>query len=1571
MSTFRVQEEAQLPYVRTAYSGYSEDGVGTSPVGQHANFWTEPGLVLQDTGRPQSLLGVIKQFISTLKDTATQMKEDFHLREKSTMMVCFLTDCKELLVFLPLRFAYLVFVPFQMLAYMVLFLVSCGKSGQKEEDERSQREAREPLVSGQRYERLPHQDLDSGCRRGQSSCPRTQGVLRTLKWVVKFLCCWLLLIWFSSFLSAPLNTALCATYSLSQVAHQGEQQQHLPLLLLSDVLEIGCYSHFSGAAKEEDSPEQRLQAAREFRTGYLQIASRKQKCLKSVVSQKDAWQGNKGHYYCSGNLTRSWISFMDQLHRTSPSTSRLFGAYLCTRTPSNLWSCSCSSVRVHGSTSIVVNTILPTSCTASWLVHQCKLSKNGGRRYFSALRSRWMASMELITLKHMSKIPPMGVGENWTATQTAVQKVLEGSELMVKQMSPFGKLAAFWNGCQDWNASFDLSDLAYPGFNCDVDEQCDQEVAIIPVSISGEESADELKASELLTVFDGVADFILSQDSNLSKTKPFHGHSNNLSANTTSFAGNDKHCLLNAMELEDCPNLCEGQSSTLCELYYTVSPTSTTLSMRHDEDHDAKHGGGPCLLKASKLEECSMLCPNSSSVMCELFRSDSEEELPPVRMLSEVSENKAHGSTTVKTGSTTSEAIAEHRDEDWELICNEFSDHEGTKAGSKCSKVKEYCSDKAHMTTGDAMMYKAQCYAGNSKFSVAPLWTKQTKGGHSTPGTNHTLRGIILDFGSPAVAATESYWSSVADDLATGGVKAVLVLLLLLQLTAGAGRAYALVFSQNRDTGARLTWINLASVLIASCICAMSMLSEEASPVALLGPLLSFLIVVCVGATTRQPKDEASDNKWFALVSGRHASVAATMALEAVFTFLLASCIQGKGTLKQGAAAAVSKAVCLLFCCTAGVVPPVFYAAYGVCSLLVITFVMPLEVLAYVQTEFPFLAICAGALTKSLITVCLRYHSPGFFMALYLVVLATPLVCVLASYAWLDFKSLENLLWLIGSYSHGAGYVVQLCCSDLANLYFGIRPAYDGESFTDLDVALRLESTKSMLAEANKFSNMSFLRNFWSASFAGVLYTGDTIQNNPENPHSFFNTIRRLVIGASVKNNSILFLGLCLLSSCVAFKVMRDALNGELVLDVWLGILTSLFYYRSSVEAYVDKMRKWAAESSQSKVKGAQQMKHIRSNRSVLEGERPLLDSDDEDDGIDLDLEEGLDEDDGKGLRLSSGFLAASGSDRMSKKGKTDGEMSQTLSDVAAKTHVRVSVQKSPSLLGESIGNPSPASEKELEMAKSLSEKVAQSMLVTNAVNSLIHNAQRATVHVSGAPSVSASEVDPCVARIFWTSQNTQGTLVFIAVTAAVTASEVPLKATVYVALTASHCANKNIDEYFLDRGDGAGGISLRMEPIAHDEELDVAMFLVSKNLMKKLSITAATLASKIPGNKFMASFCGFGDGLFLQSNSFTVEKNLMEGKYMVVEALAIRGTSGGAVRLVHGSNLLGEVVGLVVARYDSRTAVLIMLSSTDVESWLRYAVSTTPVPGAKNIASSAAGDAVPAYTDGVNFMCR
>lgn len=76
--------------------------------------------------------------------------------------------------------------------------------------------------------------------------------------------------------------------------------------------------------------------------------------------------------------------------------------------------------------------------------------------------------------------------------------------------------------------------------------------------------------------------------------------------------------------------------------------------------------------------------------------------------------------------------------------------------------------------------------------------------------------------------------------------------------------------------------------------------------------------------------------------------------------------------------------------------------------------------------------------------------------------------------------------------------------------------------------------------------------NFWSASFIGVLYTGDTIQNNPENPHPFFNTIRRLVIGATVKNNSILFLRLCLVSSCVAFKVVRDALNGEVVLDVWL-----------------------------------------------------------------------------------------------------------------------------------------------------------------------------------------------------------------------------------------------------------------------------------------------------------------------------------------------------------------------------------------------------------------------------------
>ena len=64
----------------------------------------------------------------------------------------------------------------------------------------------------------------------------------------------------------------------------------------------------------------------------------------------------------------------------------------------------------------------------------------------------------------------------------------------------------------------------------------------------------------------------------------------------------------------------------------------------------------------------------------------------------------------------------------------------------------------------------------------------------------------------------------------------------------------------------------------------------------------------------------------------------------------------------------------------------------------------------------------------------------------------------------------------------------------------------------------------------------------------------------------------------------------------------------------------------------------------------------------------------------------------------------------------------------------------------------------------------------------------------------SASDVDPCVARIFWSSRNSQGTLVFIAVTAAVTdsESESPLKATVYVALTEAHCVDRNVNGYFL-----------------------------------------------------------------------------------------------------------------------------------------------------------------------------
>lgn len=105
----------------------------------------------------------------------------------------------------------------------------------------------------------------------------------------------------------------------------------------------------------------------------------------------------------------------------------------------------------------------------------------------------------------------------------------------------------------------------------------------------------------------------------------------------------------------------------------------------------------------------------------------------------------------------------------------------------------------------------------------------------------------------------------------------------------------------------------------------------------------------------------------------------------------------------------------------------------------------------------------------------------------------------------------------------------------------------------------------------------------------------------------------------------------------------------------------------------------------------------------------------------------------------------------------------------------------------------------------------------------------------------------------------------FIAVTAAVTDSESPLKATVHVALTAAHCVDRNVNGYFLDRGEGVDGLSTRMEPIVHDENLDVAMFLVSKNLIKTLCITLATLASKIPGGKFMASFCGFGVVLAVQ----------------------------------------------------------------------------------------------------------
>ena len=211
----------------------------------------------------------------------------------------------------------------------------------------------------------------------------------------------------------------------------------------------------------------------------------------------------------------------------------------------------------------------------------------------------------------------------------------------------------------------------------------------------------------------------------------------------------------------------------------------------------------------------------------------------------------------------------QQHDEGWELVCDDWHHHTGTTAGSKCDKLKDFCEERLHLHGQEAEHLKSECYAGNSKFSVAPLWSQQTEGGSRTPGTNQSLRGVILDFGSPAAAATEEYWQTVSEDLASGGVRAVLLLLLLLQLVAGAGRAYSLVFSNNRDTGSRLTMVNLASVSLACAICAMSMLSDQASPVVLLGPLLSFLIIVSVGATTRQPKDESSDNKWFALVSGR------------------------------------------------------------------------------------------------------------------------------------------------------------------------------------------------------------------------------------------------------------------------------------------------------------------------------------------------------------------------------------------------------------------------------------------------------------------------------------------------------------------------------------------------------------------------------------------------------------------------------------------------------------------------------------------------------------------------------
>ena len=68
----------------------------------------------------------------------------------------------------------------------------------------------------------------------------------------------------------------------------------------------------------------------------------------------------------------------------------------------------------------------------------------------------------------------------------------------------------------------------------------------------------------------------------------------------------------------------------------------------------------------------------------------------------------------------------QQHDEGWELVCDDWHHHTGTTAGSKCDKLKDFCEERLHLHGQEAEHLKSECYAGNSKFSVAPLWSQQT-----------------------------------------------------------------------------------------------------------------------------------------------------------------------------------------------------------------------------------------------------------------------------------------------------------------------------------------------------------------------------------------------------------------------------------------------------------------------------------------------------------------------------------------------------------------------------------------------------------------------------------------------------------------------------------------------------------------------------------------------------------------------------------------------------------------------------------------------------------------------------